>query len=389
ILYQFTFDLNLTPDIQSANRASFNPGCLLFLGLWAWIYPDARVITALTSTSLSVNTEQNNNGLIDVHAVTNSYPFWLGVFIDLFRPAHLFFPSGMAASLAAICTHPLDMAKVRMQTGPPRSMLATLMNAVQVEGIRKGAYVGLSASLARQMTYSVTRFGVYDNLKCRLARYTGNPDTSKLPCHHLAIAASLAGAAGGLAGNPADVILVRMTSDINLPKESRKGYKNCFEALFRMIKEEGFGSLTRGLGPNLSRSILNERKYDSIKEGLVNTKFFNEGLWLHFCASSMAGAIATTICSPFDVVKSRIMNTTPGSATVPQERRRGLDLRGWTPAFIRLGPNTVYAILSLHPSEKKKNSTSWSVSSLQPTGYSIIFVGLEQLKIATDYIKNR
>ncbi|KAI9600017.1 hypothetical protein KEM48_000231 [Puccinia striiformis f. sp. tritici PST-130] len=261
----------------------------------------------LTSTSLSVNTEQNNNGLIDVHAVTNSYPFWLG---------------GMAASLAAICTHPLDMAKVRMQTGPPRSMLATLMNAVQVEGIRKGAYVGLSASLARQMTYSVTRFGVYDNLKCRLARYTGNPDTSKLPCHHLAIAASLAGAAGGLAGNPADVILVRMTSDINLPKESRKGYKNCFEALFRMIKEEGFGSLTRGLGPNLSRSILMNASqlatYDSIKEGLVNTKFFNEGLWLHFCASSMAGAIATTICSPFDVVKSRIMNTTPGSATVPK-----------------------------------------------------------------------
>ncbi|KAI9600759.1 hypothetical protein H4Q26_000551 [Puccinia striiformis f. sp. tritici PST-130] len=303
----------------------------------------------LTSTSLSVNTEQNNNGLIDVHAVTNSYPFWLG---------------GMAASLAAICTHPLDMAKVRMQTGPPRSMLATLMNAVQVEGIRKGAYVGLSASLARQMTYSVTRFGVYDNLKFRLARYTGNPDTSKLPCHHLAIAASLAGAAGGLAGNPADVILVRMTSDINLPKESRKGYKNCFEALFRMIKEEGFGSLTRGLGPNLSRSILMNA---SQLATLVNTKFFNEGLWLHFCASSMAGAIATTICSPFDVVKSRIMNTTPGSATVPQVIRQsfrnegvGWIFRGWTPAFIRLGPNTV-----------------------------IIFVGLEQLKIATDYIKNR
>ncbi|POV98928.1 hypothetical protein PSHT_13772 [Puccinia striiformis] len=298
----------------------------------------------LTSTSLRVNTEQDNNGLRDVHAVTNSYPFWLG---------------GMAASLAAICTHPLDMAKVRMQTGPPRSMLATLMNAVQVEGIRKGAYVGLSASLARQMTYSVTRFGVYDNLKFRLARYTGNPDTSKLPCHHLAIAASLAGAAGGLAGNPADVILVRMTSDINLPKESRKGYKNWFRESDERLRSESFAI-----------NLMNASQlatYDSIKEGLVNTKFFNEGLWLHFCASSMAGAIATTICSPFDVVKSRIMNTTPGSATVPQVIRQsfrnegvGWIFRGWTPAFIRLGPNTV-----------------------------IIFVGLEQLKIATDYIKNR
>lgn len=287
---------------------------------------------------------------------TNSYPFWLG---------------GLAASMAAICTHPLDMAKVRMQTGPTRSMLQTLVSAIKLEGLRKGAYVGLSASLSRQMTYSVTRFGVYDHLKLVLARYSGNPDTTKLPCHQLAIAASVAGAAGGLAGNPADVILVRMTSDINRSIEQRKGYKNCFEALFRMIREEGFNSLTRGLGPNLSRSILMNASqlatYDSIKEGLLNTKFFHEGLWLHFCASSMAGAIATTICSPFDVVKSRIMNTIPGSATVPQVIRQsfrneglGWIFRGWTPAFIRLGPNTV-----------------------------IIFVGLEQLKIATDFIKNR
>ncbi|KAA1123023.1 Mitochondrial dicarboxylate transporter [Puccinia graminis f. sp. tritici] len=239
-----------------------------------------------------------------------------------------------------------------MQTGPTRSMLQTLVSAVKLEGLRKGAYVGLSASLARQMTYSVTRFGVYDNLKLMLASHSGNPDTAKLPCYHLAIAASLAGAAGGLAGNPADVILVRMTSDINHPVEKRKGYKNCFQALFRMIREEGFGSLTRGLGPNLSRSILMNASqlatYDSIKEGLLNTKFFHEGLWLHFCASSMAGAIATTICSPFDVVKSRIMNTIPGSATVPQVIRQsfrsegvGWIFRGWTPAFIRLGPNTV------------------------------------------------
>lgn len=146
---------------------------------------------------------------------------------------------------------------------------------------------------------------------------------------------------------------------------------SCFQAFFRMMKEEGVGSLTRGLGPNLSRSILMNASqlatYDSIKGGLLNTKFFHEGLWLHFCASSMAGAIATTICSPFDVVKSRIMNTTSERATVlriiqQSFKNEGLGwiFRGWTPAFIRLGPNTV-----------------------------IIFVGLEQLKIATDFLKHR
>lgn len=143
--------------------------------------------------------------------VTNSYPFWLG---------------GLAASMAAVVTHPLDVAKVRMQTGPTRSMFRTIIHALKHEGISKGAYAGLSASLARQMTYSLTRFGVYDALKVMLAKHDGNPDTTKLPGYELVLAASLAGAAGGLAGNPADVILVRMTSDINKLPENRKGYKN-------------------------------------------------------------------------------------------------------------------------------------------------------------------
>ncbi|KNZ46858.1 hypothetical protein VP01_689g2 [Puccinia sorghi] len=352
---------------------------------------------------------------------TNSYPFWLG---------------GLAASMAAICTHPLDVAKVRMQTGPTRSMLRTLISAVQLEGLWKGAYVGLSASLARQMTYSMTRFGVYDDLKLALARHSGNPDTTKLPCHHLAIAASLAGAAGGLAGNPADVILVRMTSDINRPIDERKGYKNwsvilsmyslIFEAFFRMIREEGFGSLTRGLGPNLSRSILMNASqlatYDSIKGCLLNTKFFHEGLWLHFCASSMAVSFksndeislpqpsylfplfrsaqpkflgskksprsATTICSPFDVVKSRVNHEyhswkchgASGDSTVVQERRSRVDIPGMDTCFHTTG--TQHSVHFLPPCHLCRLLG-------QMIDAIIIFIGLEQLKIATDFIKNR
>lgn len=33
---------------------------------------------------------------------------------------------------------------------------------------------------------------------------------------------------------------------------------------------------------------------------------------LHFVASAMAGTVATTICAPADVVKSRVMNTSSG-----------------------------------------------------------------------------
>lgn len=71
------------------------------------------------------------------------------------------------------------------------------------------------------MTYSLTRFGVYDALKTRLS-VTGEP----LPAWKMALAASVAGGLGGVAGNPADVILVRMTSDANRKVAERFGYRN-------------------------------------------------------------------------------------------------------------------------------------------------------------------
>jgi dicarboxylate transporter 10 len=82
------------------------------------------------------------------------------------------------------------------------------------------------------MTYSVTRFGIYDELKTRLA-------ASKAPGQsvgsiEMAVAAALAGAAGGLAGNPADVVLVRMTADAGRPLEQRLGYKHWCTSLLSL-----------------------------------------------------------------------------------------------------------------------------------------------------------
>ncbi len=113
-------------------------------------------------------------------------------------------------------THPLDLTKNRMQTSQAKqNMGSVLVQTFQRERL-PGLYVGLTASLLRQMTYSVTRFGVYDALK-QGARSPG--EAGPLPAWKMALCASAAGAAGGLAGNPADIVLVRMTSDLNRPPE--------------------------------------------------------------------------------------------------------------------------------------------------------------------------
>jgi dicarboxylate transporter 10 len=141
--------------------------------------------------------------------------------------------------------------------------LAVVRATMAESGIRS-LYTGLSASLMRQMSYSLVRFGSYEKLKRRIA-------TKKKPTTvQLLFVAGVAGGLGGLVGNPAgetalpdssglklltrslmtDILLVRMTSDAIRPPDQRYAYRNAFSGFVSLIKEEGLWGLTRGLGTN-------------------------------------------------------------------------------------------------------------------------------------------
>lgn len=79
-----------------------------------------------------------------------------------------------------------------------------------------GFYNGLSASLFRQITYSTTRFGVYQVLKDNW------PKTHKVGTPERALMATVAGVLGGIIGNPGDICNVRMQNDNKLPVEQRR-----------------------------------------------------------------------------------------------------------------------------------------------------------------------
>lgn len=253
-----------------------------------------------------------------------------------------------------------------MQTASSRQGMFSLMLKTFREQGPRGLYVGLTASLLRQMTYSVTRFGVYDKLKERTLKQN---EGRALGPVQMALCASAAGAAGGLAGNPADILLVRMTSDVNKKPADRYGYQNAISGLVRMTRDEGLRSLFRGLGPNTVRAVLMNASqlatYDVFKNVLLGTGFFSEGTPLHFSASFMAGTVATTVCSPADVIKSRVMNAAGSGDGVLKTLRKdlakeglGFLFRGWTPAWMRLSPNTI-----------------------------IVFVVLEKLRLLVDYTR--
>ncbi len=202
------------------------------------------------------------------------------------------------------------------------------------------------------MTYSTTRFGVYEELK---EVFTTSFSSPSFPS--LVAMASTSGFLGGIAGNPADVLNVRMQHDAALVPQERRNYKHAIDGLVRMTREEGWRSLFRGVWPNSMRAVLMTASqlasYDGFKRVLLTSDYFVDNLTLHFTASFLAGFVATTICSPVDVIKTRVMSAKESKGLVRLladiYRLEGANwmFRGWVPSFIRLGPHTVVTFLFL------------------------------------------
>lgn len=212
------------------------------------------------------------------------------------------------------------------------------------------------------MTYSTTRFGIYEELK---QRFAAKGEAASLPL--LIGMSSLSGFVGGVAGTPADVMNVRMQHDAALPKEAQKNYKHAIDGLTRMAREEGIRSLWKGVWPNSIRASMMTASqlasYDWFKAALLRNTSMKDNTATHFTSSILAGLVATTICSPVDVIKTRVMSSTAktGLSTLLADiyRKEGLTwmFKGWVPSFIRLGPHTIVTFLFLE--QHKKIYRSW------------------------------
>uniref|UniRef100_A0A1A9VYF8 Mitochondrial dicarboxylate carrier n=1 Tax=Glossina austeni TaxID=7395 RepID=A0A1A9VYF8_GLOAU len=256
---------------------------------------------------------------------------------------------GLASAGAACCTHPLDLIKVTLQTQQGKlSAVQITIKILREQGIT-ALYNGLSASILRQLTYSLTRFGIYESGKSIVPTDTF---TGKV------ILAALSGTAGGIVGTPADMVNVRMQNDVKLPPEQRRNYKNAVDGLIKVYRNEGFVRLFSGATTATSRGVLMTvgqiAFYDQIKSMLLKTAYFEDDTFTHFTASLAAGAIATTLTQPLDVLKTRSMNAKPGEFEglwhiVKYTARLGPlgFFKGYVPAFVRLGPHTVITFMLL------------------------------------------
>ncbi|KAM0354351.1 hypothetical protein ACHAPU_001395 [Fusarium lateritium] len=103
--------------------------------------------------------------------------------------------------------------------------------------------------------------------------------------------------------------------------------------------------------------------YASAKQYLLGLDF-GDDIKTHAMSSLAAGTMATTLCAPADVLKSR-MQASAGKESLAQVLATGLReegprflMRGWTPAWLRLTPHTVLTFVFM---EKLRHLTSFNL----------------------------
>jgi len=239
---------------------------------------------------------------------------------------------------------------------------ATSMHALRAiiknEGVL-ALYNGLSAGLLRQATYTTTRLGLYTWMLEKVNKPNSPPPSFGVK----AVLGMSAGGMASLVGTPAEISLIRMTSDGRLPVAERRNYRNVFDAVMRISREEGVLTLWRGCGPTVVRAmVVNAAQlstYSQAKQVILSTGYVGDNIACHFVASMISG-LATTIASmPVDIAKTRIQNMKIINGK--PEYRGAFDVwlrimrqegvlalwKGFTPYYMRLGPHTVLTFIFL------------------------------------------
>ncbi|OOQ90514.1 dicarboxylate transporter [Penicillium brasilianum] len=269
-----------------------------------------------------------------------TYPRWFG---------------GSASCMAVMVSHPFDLIKVRMQTvaeGAKQNSVRTGIQIIHNEGVR-GLYHGLSAGLMRSLTYGASRIALYEELK-QSANKSEKPITTPM----LTMMAAASGFVGAIFGTPSDIVNIRMQNDRSLPIQDRRKYKHVLDAWVQMKRHEGWRAFAQGLWPNCFRcGIMTASQlasYDKFKDILQRwSSFGEESPVIHISASLLASLVATSISSPMDVIRTQLMSS-PTRVSVLRivanlTRSEGYRwvFRGWTPSFVRLGPQTIATLVAL------------------------------------------
>ncbi|XP_071927540.1 mitochondrial uncoupling protein 3-like [Coffea arabica] len=273
--------------------------------------------------------------------------------------------TSLSAMVAETSTFPIDLIKTRLQLHgerqsalsltpkPTRATTNTFKIAYQIlrnDGLF-GLYNGLSPAILRHLFYTPIRIVGYEHLRAQI-----RPSDHPLSLSTKPILGGISGAIAQIVASPADLIKVRMQADTRMVNQGlRPRYLGPFDALCKIISQEGFGGLWKGVFPNVQRAFLVNMGelacYDHAKHFVIQNQIAEDNIYAHTLSSIMSGLSATALSCPADVVKTRMMYEAAGvdgkakyqnsfDCLVRTVKIEGFGAlwKGFFPTWARLGP---------------------------------------------------
>eukprot|EP01135_Chromosphaera_perkinsii_P001149 Nk52_evm6s159 gene=Nk52_evmTU6s159 len=145
-----------------------------------------------------------------------------------------------------IATNPMEIVKIQLQVAAlhlkPGQAKPSALQVVRKMGIR-GVYKGTSATLLRDVPFSMVYFPSYANIKEALA---GEDGRTSFP--GVLLSGTIAGAIGAACSTPADVVKTRLQVK---PREGEQVYKNVPDTIKKIYTQEGPSAFFKGVVPRM------------------------------------------------------------------------------------------------------------------------------------------
>ncbi|KAL8142317.1 hypothetical protein V2J09_015349 [Rumex salicifolius] len=267
--------------------------------------------------------------------------------------------TSLSAMVAETSTFPIDITKTRLQLHGP-STSATNAFRVAADILRHegplGLYLGLSPAIIRHLFYTPLRIVGYEHLRNLVLASSGG-DAASLSLPTKALVGGFSGVIAQIVASPADLVKVRMQADGRLLRQGlQPRYSGPIDALTKIIHNEGFSGLWKGVFPNVQRALLVNMGelacYDHAKRFVIQKQIADDNIYAHTLASILSGLSATTLSCPADVVKTRMMSQVARKGGEMVIYRNSYDClmktvkleglsalwKGFFPTWARLGP---------------------------------------------------
>jgi len=200
-------------------------------------------------------------------------------------------------------------------TGAPKlSVVEMTTTIVRNEGVA-AFYTGLPVAVMRQASYGGLSFASYPHIRDAVspAGKTG----ADAPLWARIVAGGTAGACASVLANPTDVVKVRLQADGRLAMSGgTPRYTGTIDAFAKVLRAEGLKAFWKGTLPNVQRATAVNgcgiAAYDHSKHVAVKLLGEGDSLAARFIAALAGGVVTSLAGTPFDVLKTRMMNQPAG-----------------------------------------------------------------------------